>query len=295
MEVYDCIVIGAGPAGLSAAIYLGRAHRKTLLIYQGPGRTSLAIHINNYLGIENISGNYLIEIGLEQAKSFGVEILLSTVKKIEKENEIFKITTASKEFSAKFAIVASGVNDIFSDIDNIDEFLGETFFTCLDCDGYRMTGKNIIIIGNEKAARSSIWVKKLYTDKIVILTGKENKISKADMERLERDKIEVIEKEIKHLNGDNGIINSFVLDDGSVIECDCILSRMGYEKNDSFLPELKRNDKNQIEVNEEYESSIPGLYVIGPLNQFGDQVSVAVGEGSIAARKIIDKLIKEGD
>lgn len=292
--IYDCIIIGAGPAGLSAAIYLGRAHKKTLLIYSGPMRTSLAVHINNYLGFDNISGNELIDIGLKQAQKYDVNVLVSTVKNIVKD-EVFKVSTTQETFLSRYIIVASGINDILPDIDNLFDFLGETFFTCFDCDGYRMTDKNLFLIGNgDRVARTALAAKQTYTDKITIFTGKENKISSKYIKKLEQENIKIINQDIKHINGDNGIIESVVLDDNSILECDCILSDLGYEKNDSFLKEinLKRNKTGYIEVDFNHESSIKGLFVIGPLNTGSDQVSVAVGQGATAAMHIIESGFK---
>lgn len=292
--IYDCIIIGAGPAGLSAAIYLGRAHKKTLLIYSGPMRTSLAVHINNYMGLDDISGNELIEIGLKQVQKYGVEILISTVKSITKKN-VFNVITSQGNFSSEYVIVASGINDILPDIDNLFEFMGETFFTCFDCDGYRMTDKNLFLIGNgDGVAKTALAVKQTYTDKITIFTSKENKISYKYIKKLEQENIKIINKNIKHLNGDNGIIESVILDDDSTLKCDCIHSDLGYERNDSFLQELylKRNPTGYIEIDLHYESSLKGLFVIGPLNTGPDQVSVAVGQGVAAAMHIIESGFK---
>lgn len=290
-NTYEAVVIGAGPAGLSAAIYLGRAHRKTLLIYQGLGRTALAVHINNYLGLRDISGKELIERGLEQAKSFDVQIINSTVKRVKKENQ-FQIETPSGVFYSDYLIVATGVNDVLPDIDDLYEFLGKSFFTCSDCDAYNMTNKKAVVIGiDDKGAKEALEIRKLYSNDVTFLLN--GKISIKIKNELEKRNIKIIEKVAKAIKGENGQIKSLILEDNSVLECDCVLSRLGYEKNDSFLTlEVKRNEKMQILVSEFYESSVKSLFVIGPLNQHGDQVSVAVGEGSIAARKIISDIQK---
>ncbi len=120
---YDCIIIGAGPGGLSAAIYLGRAHKKTLLVYGGPGRTAHAAHIQNYFGFDDISGQELIDRGMRQAQKYGVEVLLARVKDVRKMENGFEVATAQKTFSAQNVIVASGIDDVMPEIDNIFEFL----------------------------------------------------------------------------------------------------------------------------------------------------------------------------
>jgi thioredoxin reductase (NADPH) len=288
--VYDCIVIGAGPGGLSSAIYLGRANRKTLLIHSGPMRTSLAVHICNYLGLDDITGPDLLDAGLKQVKKYGVEILMSTVRDVVKE-DVFKVVTSEGIFSSKNVIVASGISDIHPDIDNIFDFMGESFFHCLDCDGYKLNYKNVVVIGkDDSAARVALAIKQMYTDKITVCAGKDSKISIEYMDRLRNDKITVLKKSVKHLNGNVPCcISSVVLDDDTELECDCVLSHLGYEKNDSFLLglNLKRSKAGYIEVDNHYESSLKGLYVVGPLNTGTDQVSVAVGEGAVAAMRVI--------
>lgn len=292
--IYDCIVVGAGPGGLSASIYLGRAHKKTLLIYSTPMRTAHAIHIDNYLGFDSITGSDLIEKGLKQAKGYGVEVLVSTVRSISKE-DVFKVVTSEGVFSSKYVIVASGVLDIFPEIDNMFEFIGLTLTTCPVCDGYRMTDKNVFIIGNgDDVARNALAINQLYTDKVTLCTGKDNKVSSAYMSRLKRDGVFVLEKSIVHLNGDNGIVDSVVLDDGSVLPCEFVYSSLGRERNDSFLAglDLRRNQNGYIEVDNYYESSIKGLFVVGPLNTGPDQVSIAAGQGAVAANKVISSEYK---
>ncbi len=293
--MYDCIVIGAGPGGLSSAIYLGRAHKKTLLVYSGPMRTAHAIHIDNYLGIDSIPGPDLIDAGLKQVKEYGVEVLVSTVRNVVKE-DVFKVITSEGIFSSKYLIVASGVLDILPEIDNLFEFMGATLTTCPVCDGYRMTKKNVFIIGNnDDVARNALVIKQLYTDRITICTGHENKISSAYMERLKKEGISVLEKSIVHLNGEvDGIVESAVLDDGSVMDCEFVYSSLGRERNDSFLLglDLKRNNNGYIEVDSHYESSIKGLFVVGPLNTGPDQVSIAVGQGAVAATTVISSEYK---
>jgi thioredoxin reductase (NADPH) len=288
--IYDCIVIGAGPAGLSAAIYLGMANKKTLLIHSGPMRTCMAAHIGNYLGIDEISGTELVERGLKQAERYGVEIVLSRVKKVEK-GETFRVEAGAGVFSSIYLVVASGINDVLPGIDNLYEFMGESFYTCFDCDGYRMRGKKAVLVGNDDpTARLALAVKQGCTDKITIVAGKENSISPLYRKQLENEGIMLLEGEITHLNGENGRIESAVLDNGSVLECDCVLSNTGYTRNDSFLNglELERNGKGYIIVDSGCESSLKGLFVAGPLNTGPDQAVVAAGQGALAALRVID-------
>jgi len=289
--LYDCVIVGAGPAGLSAAVYLGRAHKKTLLIYQGYRRTSLAKHIQNYLGFADISGPELINKGLKQAERYKVETLVATVIKINKREKLFEVETPAKIVRTQNVIVASGIDDILPDINNMHEFMGETFFTCFDCDGYHMTQKHVCVLGSgDGSARTALAVKQTYAKKVTLCLNRENNISSEYIEKLKHEGITLIQKEAVHLEGEAGKIERVKFEDGSLLRCDCVLSDLGYNRNDSFLSDivLERSETGYIKVDQRYESSQKGLFVVGPLNTGPDQVTVAVGEGAQAAMYIIE-------
>lgn len=282
MQNYDVIVIGAGPGGLTAAIYLARANRKVLLIHRGNGRTHLAHHIQNYLGFEEISGADLIKKGLKQLENYDVQINIENATNLEfKDN--FILTTNKNTYSSKYVIAATGILDKIPDyIDNFSEFWSESFFTCLDCDGYRMNDKISLIIGDD--VKTPLAVKKLFTKNIYYYS--EN-IDEHGKKVLQENEIKLISRPV-HLNGNNGILHSVQLQDNSEIKCECVLIDIGYKLNDNYLNnlDLKRDERRFIMVNEKCESSIPGLYVVGPLNQYQDQVSVSCGQGAVAAMEV---------
>lgn len=106
---YDCIIIGAGPGGLQAAIHLGRYNRRVLLIDRGGGRTTHADHIVNYLGLEEVSGGELIKTGLRQIQGFGVEVRKETVVRVTRDENYF-VETPQEAFEGSFVIVSAGSN-----------------------------------------------------------------------------------------------------------------------------------------------------------------------------------------
>src|SRR3990172_9963164 len=126
--IYDCIIIGAGPGGLQAAIYLGRYNRDVLLIDRSGGRTWHARHIENFLTQKAIPGREIIRLGMEQAKSFNVKIEKGLVTSVRK-NEYFEVYAGDKKFLSKFVIVSSGAYDNLPPIENVHKFLGTFFFT----------------------------------------------------------------------------------------------------------------------------------------------------------------------
>src|SRR3972149_9524478 len=185
-KIYDCIIIGAGPGGLQAAIYLCRYNRKVLILDRSGGRTQHAKHIYNFLSHVSISGRKIIEIGLIQIRNFGAEFQMATVSKVLKNKEnLFEVYTKDgNKFFSWFVIVSSGVMDILPDIENIYRFFGDSFFTCIDCDGYRTTGKKLVIIGNSlKTVHLAFGMKEMFTKDItlVLYTDKVPEMYKAEL------------------------------------------------------------------------------------------------------------------
>src|SRR5512134_2487028 len=134
--VYDCIIIGAGPGGLQAAIYLGRFNRTVLLIDRGAGRTTHARRIENLLTQKAISGSDIIHIGMEQARNFGVEIIKQEVLSVLRNKGNFEVSTGTNSYAGRYVIVSTGGRENIPEIGNIHKFFARTVVTCIDCDGY---------------------------------------------------------------------------------------------------------------------------------------------------------------
>jgi thioredoxin reductase (NADPH) len=293
LRVHDCIVIGAGPGGLQAAIYLGRYNRDVLLIDRGGGRTRHAKHIENFLTQKAISGNELIELGLEQARNFNVLTEKGLVTEVAK-GERFEVTTKDTAFRAKFVIVSSGVNDNLPSIDGVYKFLGTGFYTCVDCDGYKTTKKKLLIIGNSiQTVRLALGMREMYTDDVTLLLYFYNPPEDYREELADRH-INFIQGEPVRILGEERI-EAVELKDGLKIPCEAVMSNFGYKLNDSFLKglNLKRDSENfKFVTNRYYESSLSGLYIVGPLNTGHDQVVIAAGEGAVAAIDINKRLLE---
>jgi thioredoxin reductase (NADPH) len=292
-NIYDCIIIGAGPGGLQAAIYLGRFNRDALLIDRGGGRTAHAKSIENFLTQRAISGKQIIELGMEQAESFNVRIAKEIVTSVIKK-EHFEVHAGDASFHSKFVIVSSGVQDNFPPIENFHKFLGTSFFTCVDCDGHKTTGKKLVIIGNTiNSVRLAFGMRDMYTDDIALILYFYDPPDDYK-EELQHEGIQLIKGEPIRIIGDEHI-EAVELKNGTRIPCESIMSNFGYKLNDKFLKDLnlKRDAKGfKYVVNSTYESSLNGLYIVGPLNTGNDQVVIAAGEGAVAAIDINKRLLE---
>lgn len=290
--LYDCVIIGAGPGGLQAAIYLGRFNRKALIIDRTGGRTAHAKLIQNFLTQKAISGAEIIERGLEQARSFGVSVKRETVMRIDK-GEFFSITSGTSTEQARFVIASSGVVDRFPPISDYHRFLGRGFYTCVDCDGYHTTNKKLLIIGNAiQSVRLAFGMKEMYTQDITLNLilydpppDYRNELAEQGIQLVKGTPERVIGKDT---------IEAVEMKDGSRIPCEAIMSNFGYDLNDSYLAHLglkKDAHDHKYVTNTVYESSLSGLYIVGPLNTGNDQVVIAAGEGAVAAIDINKRLL----
>lgn len=290
---YDCIIIGAGPGGLQAAIHLGRYNRRVLLIDRGGGRTSHAPHIVNYLGLHEISGRQLVAIGLEQAEKFGVEICRETVLKVEK-SDTYLVHISDKIYSGRFVLVSSGAVDKQPSVKGLGRFFGKGFYTCIDCDGHLTTGKKLLVMGNSiNAVRLAFAMKQMYTDDIQLLLT-EYDLPPGFMEEFESENIPVLSGEPVELLGETNL-EGVLLKDGNIIACETIMSSYGWRLNDSFLDVLKLDrdrDKFKIMTSSTNESSLPGLYVVGAVRPGHSQAIIAAGQGAAAAIDINQKLLE---
>jgi thioredoxin reductase (NADPH) len=293
-RVYDCIIIGAGPGGLQAAIYLARYNWAILLLDRGGGRTWHARHIENVLTHQEITGREIIERGIEQARKFHVQIERKRVVAVRK-NGIFTVSTEDTTYQSRYVIAATGVYDIFPPIENIQRFLGISYFTCIDCDGYRTTDKKIVVVGNSIHAYSlALVMKRAFTRKITFVPY-QFKLLKSFAEVLQDEGIELISMKPHRIIGDH-VMEGLECEGGVRVSCEAIMSHFGFRLNDEYLSGLdlqKDKVKFKYVTNRTYESSLNGLYIVGPLNTGHDQVVIAAGEGAVAALDINKRLLDE--
>ncbi|MBI5639987.1 MAG: NAD(P)/FAD-dependent oxidoreductase [Nitrospirae bacterium] len=290
--IYDCIIIGAGPGGLQAAIYLGRYNRRVLLIDRGGGRTTHARHIENFLTQKAITGREIIELGMEQARNFHVEIKKGVVTKVAKGAN-FEVYAGDVRYLARFVLVSTGATENFPSIESLHKFLGTTLFTCIDCDGYRTTNKKLVIIGNSiKTVHLAIAMKEMYTRDLTLILYTD-KAPEEYKEELKEENIGLIIGRPVRFIGDEKL-EAVEMHDGRKIPCEVVMSHFGYKLNDSFLGglNLKRDRDNfKFITNSTFESSLSGLYIVGPLIG-NDQVVIAAGEGAVAAIELKKRLIE---
>jgi thioredoxin reductase (NADPH) len=294
-QLYDCIIIGAGPGGLQGAIHLARCNRKVLLVDQGGGRTKLANDIVNYLGIPAIDGFELTRIGFLQARSFGVTVKSkTTVTRVVKAADLFKVETGTDSYSARYLITASDAKDILPQLKNLRRFLGKGFYTSVASDGHRTKDTELLVMGdNLDAVRLALSMKKMYTDRVVLLL-EDITLPGEFLDILVDHLITVIRGNPVELLGQNQL-TGILLADGRSLSCQTIMADYGCRLNDDYLKNLpleRDRDNFRIMADHTGESSVPGLFVTGGLRTDHDLTIIAAGQGATAAIEINTRLLE---
>ena len=282
--MYDVIIIGAGPAGVSASLYAKRAGLNVLVLYSGESNLEKATEIENYYGFVNgIDGTTLYNNGIEQAKNLGVKIKKEEVLNIEKITD-FSVQTVSEIYSSKSVIIATGNKKLRPNIKGIQDFESKGISYCAICDGFFYRNKNVVVIGNGKFALNEANDLKNIANNVTILTNG------LDMEST--DTFEINTKKIKEIHGDSKV-RSIEFEDGSNIEVDGIFIALGEAGSSSFAKKLGiMLNKDSIIVDENMQTNIEGLYSCG--NSTGGllQVCKAVYEGAVAGLSAVNYIKK---
>ena len=289
--MHDIIIIGAGPAGVSAGLYAKRAGNEVLILYHGESNLEKAVEIDNYYGFENgINGKNLYDTGIKQAQNIGIKVKDEEVLHIENLGAQFHVKTVNDEYSAKAVIIATGNKKLRPNIKGVLEFEGKGISYCAICDGFFYRNKKVAVIGNGKFALSEAETLRKIVGEITILTNGEELQESTDFN--------VNTKKIKEIHGDMKVSN-IEFEDGSTVEIDGIFIALGEAGGSDFAKKMGVMTQNDnIIVDKNMETNIKGLFSCG--NSTGGllQVCKAVYEGAeagLSAVNFIKNLEKKGE
>lgn len=296
MNVYDVIIIGGGPAGLTAAVVLGRCRRKVLLFDHGKQRNRHSHGMHNFLTRDGISPSDFLKITHRELKKYGVKSLRVEVKEAKKSaGETFKVKDArGKTYHSKKLILATGLTDRLPEVKGTKKFYGKSLFHCPYCDGWETSNKIIGVYAKSKGGIALALTLTLWSKKITLYTDGKKYIRKKDKELMAKKNIKVVPDTIRSFEGSRGQIKNIVFENGKKIFCDAIFFSNGYDIQCNLVESLGCNiDKNKVALtNKTQQTNIPGLYIIGDASKDMHFVVVAAAEGAKAAVYINQELLK---
>lgn len=285
--MYDVIVIGSGPAGISAGLYLKRAKKNVLVIGKGYGALEKADKIENYYGIDSISGKDLHKKGIEQAQRLGVEIILDEVIGLDYENH-FKVNTSNREYQAKKVILATGTSRKVPNIKGIKEYEGKGVSYCAICDAFFYRGKDVAVLGNGNYALHEAEQLRPIVNSVTILTNGEPLVENRS------DNIFLVRQEIiRELRGENRV-EEVAFENNETKKISGLFVAVGTASSSDLARKIGAIiENNNIVVNDNMETTVSGLYACGDCTGGILQVNKAVYEGTKAALHIIANLNKK--
>lgn len=290
--MYDALILGGGPAGLSAAVYLGRFTRRVLVLDAGEGRSSYAQVNDNYLGFpDGVTTRDLRALGRRQAERFGAEFRDCRVERLERTEEgCFRVHTTDGSFEGRTLLFATGVTDIWPDVPGIHDWIGRQVFWCITCDGHRTQGKRLVCIGNSDAAATTTLQFLLFTRDLTLVADPDKaRFSEQKLADLAARAVPVLyaRPERLELAPDGAHVTALCLDDGTRLPCEMIFSLLGVRPNTQLAREIgvAVDEEGYIEIDEEGYTSIPGVFAAGDLTRmYTQQVASAVHAGAEAAQ-----------
>lgn len=292
MQQYDTIIIGLGPAGLSAAIYTARAKLKTIVIGKKQDSQLWKAHaIENYFGIETIQGKDLLETGIKQAQRFGAEIKEAEIVSTKQKENLFLIKTSSgEEFTGKTIILATGMPIQLSGIKNEEKFTGKGVHYCVVCDGFFYKDKKIAVIGaGNYAAEQSLELLTYTKDITIVSNGKEFSFDKKYSDAIEKNKIKLLKDKIVSFEGTKKLEK--IKTETGELEFDGVYMGIGCAGACDFARKFGLELKGNTIVADKYgKTNMPGIYAAGICTGGVSQVASTAGEGCTAAMSVIKQL-----
>ncbi len=305
-KLYDCIVIGAGPAGLSAALFLARYRHRVLTFHHNGPRNLYSHGVHGFLGHHGILPAALLARGRDEVTQHGGLIMEACVTSVEQiADEHFRVTAGDGEpsttqtFDARRLVLATGLRDLLPDCPGFRNFYGATVHHCPDCDGFEVTGKRVAVLGRGRETVGFTLGLLTWTDQLTLITnGDEGDITDEHRARLARFRIPITQRVIAALEGDKEkcLLERVCFDDGSTLEADALFFNLGTVPASELHEQLgcKLDEEcGLVWVDDAQQTSVRGVYAAGDLTPNSQLAVVAAAEGAMAAIHIHKSLIPE--
>ena len=297
----DVLIIGGGPAGLTASIYAARSGLNTLLLEKETfgGQIASSPKVENFPSIISISGEELVSRMLEQALEFGVSVDVENVTAVNKVDDYFEVTTDYNKYQAKSVIIATGVTHRTINAGNIEEYMGEGVSYCAVCDGPFHKGHDVAVIGDGNSAMQYAISLSQYCNKVYVCTLFDKFFGEKSVEKVMRSRsnVEIIHNcSLSRLDGGSELekaeFTNLLTKESFSLDVQGLFIAIGHVPHNEDFKNLVELDKNgYIMGNELCETLTPGIFVAGDCRQKTfRQVSTACADGTIAALSAIKYL-----
>jgi len=295
-DLYDVIVVGGGPAGLSAALVLGRCRRKVLVCDAGNPRNAASEAMHGFLSRDGVNPAEFLALAREEVKAYGVELRQETVMNAAGCSAGFDVELLDgPRFRARKLLLATGVVDRVPSLAGIEELYGKSVHHCPYCDGWEYADAAIAVYGRGASGTVLALRMKTWSKDIVLCSNGAAKLSAKEREQLKQHGIDVYEKRISRLEGTSGKLEQIVFEDGTCLPRRALFFSTGNVQR-SKLPAAigcTVTRKGQVKTSRGQRSSVKGVWVCGDAAEDTQYVIVAAAEGAKAAMGINQELQAE--
>lgn len=291
-EDWDAIVVGAGPAGLSAALYLARFRRRVLVLHDGKSRALRIPKTHNAPGFpQGVAGTELVARMLAHAQRFGAEVRQAEIAKARKQGDAFVLESKGGErFRTRALILATGLflNQLLLDDATHEQAIADGVLRyCPVCDAYEHTDRHIGVIGcNVNGAAEALFLRQ-YSEQLTLMPHNYAELTEPQRQQLARAGITVIDTPVAHYIPDQTGINVYLKGQTQPLRFDVVYPALGCRQRTELAVQLglEVDESGSVEAHSPYATAIEGLYCAGDIVDGLDQISVAMGHGAIAATK----------
>ncbi|HEX2077904.1 MAG TPA: NAD(P)/FAD-dependent oxidoreductase [Longimicrobium sp.] len=295
--MYDVVVIGGGPAGLSGALWLARYRRKVRVFDAEDPRNAATWAVHGYPGLPEVSPQELRRTVKLQAVDAGAEYEPGVVLSVEGEKDDFRVNLEDgRTFGARRLLLATGLKDIVPEIPGLQDFYGTSIWHCPDCDGPSVVDVKVGVIGWGRQIAAYCMYFLTWTDRLTVLThGHPPELEEKAAAALERWNIPVRQNVIERIEGEEGRVQRVVFNDGDTEDFDAMFFHIASGPGSSFAADLgcQADEEGILEIDGEYQTTVPGVYAAGDIVP-GSRLAVrAAAEGVRAAIGIHKSLIPD--
>lgn len=295
--MYDVIVVGAGPAGLSAALMLGRCRRRVLICDTGRPRNAASHALHGFLTRDGIPPRDFLALARADLQQYdNVELRdVEVVDALCRESRFEVALATGERVCSRKLLLATGVVDNVPEIEGIRDLYGRSVFHCPYCDGWEVRDQPLAIYGRGERGLGLSLELTVWSRDLVLCTDGPAGIEPADLARLSQQRIPVREDRIRRLEGADGILQHVVFEDGSRLARRALFFTTGQSQRSDLLGRLgcEFNDKGTVRTGKYESTHLPGLFVAGDASRAVQWVIVAAAEGAEAAFAINTDLIKD--
>ncbi len=294
--MYDVTIIGGGPAGLSAALLLGRCMRKVVLFDSGSYRNSWSDAMNGFLSRDGTNPREFLKMGRADLDKYEIEFKQKTIVKARLENNLFEVTdTDDQIYLSRKLLIATGVRDRWPDnLPGIEPFKGKSIHHCPYCDGWESRNKPLGAYGLGRDAVGLSLSLKTWSSDVTLFTNGTRKLTKEDSAKLERNHVKICTAPIERLEGEGTELKQIILQGGSM-PCEALFFSTGADQQCNLTRELGCDftSKGVVKTYQQQQTNIKGLYVAGDAARDMQLVIVAAAEGTKAGVMINKELQEE--